>query len=612
MEIALGISMTTTTVRMVLVEGDKADGLTVECDQFPLRAEAEAFAASASEQAGAAILATQQSASRQGHNLSMCGIALSEECDAEDLRESLAARGLGDAVVVSEPQAAVALGHTVARAVGYTKTALLFVQDRAATLSVVNHADRSVVEETTRSLQSADVPYVLKEMFAGFTADGPQGLFVVDSSGRLPDIKPCLEAATRLPIIFPEEPEWALARGAALAAAAAPRFEASTTGLAYAQDPDQEDFADSAEDATGPLAPADEITRRGMLDVLRRGSTGSLDMRDGAGSSVRRFIPAGSVAASVVVLGVVTVVMALAASTAPTSTEHLVERGQILPTEPSTIEASAPPNTVKAAPAPSFAPLQQLPAPPPPPPPAPTAIAVQQSPRTVVTQVPASEPQPAQPVAAARAPVTARPAAAAPVEPPPEAAPAPVDPPPAAAPAPPAAPPPELPAVAPPAPVVQVPQFLPQITLGPPANPAPAIAPQAPFLRWLPAFLRPQQQAPVVPQAPVTRAPVPQWTPPVQQYTPPVQQYTPPAQQWTPPVQQYTPPVQQWTPPVQQWTPPVQQWTPPVQQYTPPARQWTPPVQQYTPPSQSGPGSGGFRGGSRGGSGGGAPFWPFG
>ena len=99
----------------------------MECDQFSTIAGVrETSAASAPEQVSSAILATQQSASRQGHNLSMCGIAVSDECDADDLRESLTARGLGDVVVVNEPTAAVALAHTVARAVGYTKTALLF------------------------------------------------------------------------------------------------------------------------------------------------------------------------------------------------------------------------------------------------------------------------------------------------------------------------------------------------------------------------------------------------------------------------------------------------------------------------------------------------------
>jgi hypothetical protein len=39
-------------------------------------------------------------------------------------------------------------------------------------------------------------------------------------------------------VIVPEEPQLALARGAALASAKAPRFDTSTIGLAYSQDPD--------------------------------------------------------------------------------------------------------------------------------------------------------------------------------------------------------------------------------------------------------------------------------------------------------------------------------------------------------------------------------------
>ena len=34
MEIVLGVSVTTTTVRMVLIEGEKADGLIIECATF--------------------------------------------------------------------------------------------------------------------------------------------------------------------------------------------------------------------------------------------------------------------------------------------------------------------------------------------------------------------------------------------------------------------------------------------------------------------------------------------------------------------------------------------------------------------------------------------------
>ena len=41
-----------------------------------------------------------------------------------------------------------------------------------------------------------------------------------------------------MPVVAPEEPQLALARGAALASANAPRYDASTVGLAYSQDPD--------------------------------------------------------------------------------------------------------------------------------------------------------------------------------------------------------------------------------------------------------------------------------------------------------------------------------------------------------------------------------------
>ena len=116
MEIALGVSMTPTTVRMALVEGDKADGLTMDCDQFALTSAVGTPSASASEQVSAAILATEESASSRGHHLCTCGIALSRECDADELQASLDARDVADVILVSELQAAAALAHAVARA----------------------------------------------------------------------------------------------------------------------------------------------------------------------------------------------------------------------------------------------------------------------------------------------------------------------------------------------------------------------------------------------------------------------------------------------------------------------------------------------------------------
>jgi hypothetical protein len=317
MEIALGISMTSTTVRMVLVEGDKADGLTVESDQFSTIARSGTLAPSAPEQVGVAILATQQSASRQGHNVNMCGIAVSDECDADDLRESLAARGLTDTVIVDEHQAAVTLAHTVARAIGYTQTALLLVRERSATLSVVDVADRSIIEGLSRSLQSADINYVLAEMLASFSAEGARGLFVVDSSTRLPVISRVSTPIARCQSSSPRNPtgRWPAARpwrrrphrASKRPPQGWPTHRTQTKRISPIR----------SRIATGALAPADEATKRGLVDVIRWGSTGNPGTRDGGRFSAPRSIPVSSLAASLVIVGVVAAVVALAASTAP-------------------------------------------------------------------------------------------------------------------------------------------------------------------------------------------------------------------------------------------------------------------------------------------------------
>ncbi len=62
-------------------------------------------------------------------------------------------------------------------------------------------------------------------------------MFLVGSGVDVASIKPALESATSLSVSASEEPETALARGAALASANAPLFASSTAALAYAQDP---------------------------------------------------------------------------------------------------------------------------------------------------------------------------------------------------------------------------------------------------------------------------------------------------------------------------------------------------------------------------------------
>ena len=189
MEIVLGVSMTPTTVRMVLVEGDKADGPIVDHDAFDITAnDGSATSSSAAEQVVEAVLGTKESAAAGGHHLKSIGVTWTDHVDASTLRDALAARGIDDVMLVSDGHAAAALAQAVGRAVGYATTALLFIDRDTATLSVVQTDDGSVVKVLSRSLHSDDAMAVLTEMAAAVDAQdsAPQGMFVVGSGVASP------------------------------------------------------------------------------------------------------------------------------------------------------------------------------------------------------------------------------------------------------------------------------------------------------------------------------------------------------------------------------------------------------------------------------------------
>jgi hypothetical protein len=106
---------------------------------------------------------------------------------------------------------------------------------------MVNTSDGSVFDVQRRPLSDDEDRAVaeLVEMVSGAESleAAPDGVFVVGSGVDIPLIKPALEAATSLELSVPDEPEMALARGAALASANAPLFASSTAAFAYAQDP---------------------------------------------------------------------------------------------------------------------------------------------------------------------------------------------------------------------------------------------------------------------------------------------------------------------------------------------------------------------------------------
>jgi len=233
--------MAPTTVRIVLVEGENADGATVDEENFAVAGDEDPATFSAPDQVVAAILGTREGANEAGYRLLSTGVTWSDQREAGALRDALTARKVENVMLVSSFLAAAALAQSIGSATGYARAALLFVEPDSATLAVVDTADGSITDVQRELLPDDDdqaVATLLGLVSAAEDLDEqPESVLVVGSGVDIPLIKSALEGATSLPLSVPEQPDMALARGAALASANAPLFASSTAALAYALDP---------------------------------------------------------------------------------------------------------------------------------------------------------------------------------------------------------------------------------------------------------------------------------------------------------------------------------------------------------------------------------------
>jgi hypothetical protein len=195
--------MAPTTVRMVLVEGENADGVTVDQHNVDITTNGDTPAITAPDQVISTILGTREDAAEGGNRVISTGVTWADPAEVAALREGLAARKVENVILVSAFLAAAALAQVVGKGTNYAHIALLFVAPDTATLAVINTADGSVADVRRRSLPHDDDAAVaeLVEMIKG--ADEmdahPEGVFVVGSGVDIPLIKSALEAATSLP-----------------------------------------------------------------------------------------------------------------------------------------------------------------------------------------------------------------------------------------------------------------------------------------------------------------------------------------------------------------------------------------------------------------------------
>ncbi|EIC65607.1 hypothetical protein S7W_16593 [Mycobacteroides abscessus M94] len=390
MDVVLGVSMTPTTARLVLVEGAGADGRIVDTDTIVV-SEGEG---TTSEQVLSAIVGTRDGMLDGGHNLVSTGVVWSDHAEAAELRDSLASRGIDGVEFFSALHAGGALAKAASSVTGYDKSALLVIEPQTATLAVVDSADGSIVGLASEPLITGVTSGVLANLVNPLKGkeNAPDGVFLLGLGTDVSDLAESLGDAIALPVNSPDQPELALARGAALASAQEPDFEASTALLGQAY---------SLEGPTGTgFAHPDAVTESaGEANTELR----EFEDFDDQPAERKPFLLVG--APLLLVFGICSIALAVSLTVTVRSTvdqgPSSPDRGVVqnplpaeAPKQAAPPQAAPPPAPVEApAPAVSPAPVQQVVAPAPQHNPAPAPKQVAPAPVQAAPQVPAPAPE---------------------------------------------------------------------------------------------------------------------------------------------------------------------------------------------------------------------------
>ncbi len=224
MDAVLGLSMTPTTVGLVLVGGQDADGATMDKDEFAVHERGLVSAVNTSEKAAAAVLRTEAIAAARGHRLHSIGVTWSQDADTEAslLLESLSESGFDNVVAVRLPEATEALARGIASVIGYEITAVCVIEPDAVIVLVVDTTDGAVQTAVNHAVTTdEDLARWLSAIFAQAEWQ-PEALVLVGSGSDLEAITPHLEDVLAVPVFVPAEAQLALARGAAIASAQGP------------------------------------------------------------------------------------------------------------------------------------------------------------------------------------------------------------------------------------------------------------------------------------------------------------------------------------------------------------------------------------------------------
>ena len=226
MDTVLGLSLTSSSVGWVLVEGRDADGSILDHDDFEVAPTAGVQAVYTSEQASAAVLHAQAAAVGFDQRLHVVGVTWGDESAAESalLLESLTDAGFDNVVPIRLHDACDVLARAIAPVVGYDKAAVCVLDGESTIVVMVDTCDDE--PQTAIKQLSGGPGHLVHWLTALFDRSSwqPGGIVIVGADEELDALSRRLKQTVPVPVITQTGAELALARGAALASAHSTEF----------------------------------------------------------------------------------------------------------------------------------------------------------------------------------------------------------------------------------------------------------------------------------------------------------------------------------------------------------------------------------------------------
>lgn len=367
MDTVLGLSLTSTSVGWVLVEGRDADGTILDHEEFAVGTGAGVQVVNTSEQATAAVLDAQASAAGSDHRLHVIGVTWSDDAAAEAalLLESLTDAGFDNVVPIRLHQACDMLARAIAPVVGYDEAAVC-VLDGDSTIVAMVDTSEDAPQTAIKQLPGGAGRLVgwLTNLFDRSSWQ-PSGIVVVGPDQDLDALSWRLEKAVPVPVLTQSGAELALARGAALASADSTEFtDTAMLEAAYRTRGEQGSARQSSYAGALTMLVAGAVTFVASLSL----ALGPRLVPDRASGPVQHVAhrAAARPAAQAPVPRPVAAEEPMARP-APPPAQHPTEAPAVA--QPQTVVAEQPEAEIPAAqPVPPPAPPQPVAAPPPPPP----------------------------------------------------------------------------------------------------------------------------------------------------------------------------------------------------------------------------------------------------